>query len=468
MLASVLLTVFLSGCIKKKTEPTPTPKSSVKEVKVFSFLALGSTVTGTINGTTITATLPVGTDLTKLIPTITVSDKATVSPASGVAQDFSKAVTYTVTAENGTTQAYTVTVSIVNNGTVYIGNLNGIFYALDALTGAKKWEFKAGNGIQSTATVVNGIVYFSCLDKKLYALDAVTGAKKWEFLHGMGNAFWAPMVADGLIYFGGDPNFYALDAVTGAKKWEFKGDDAYTFQTSPTVVGGVVYVSLRGTAASIQGVGTFALDAKTGAKLWSKPTGVWVTESSPAVVNNVVYAGSEFDGISAFEVATGTVKWKMAEVSCANSSPTVANGIVYIGSGMFGTNNKKLYALDASTGAKKWDYGIEESTAGYSSPIVMGGIVYIGSGATLYAVDAATGAKKWDAKPEANTLIYSGPVVAASLVYIGIGKKVYAFDATAGTKKWEFASDRTFDQSSPCVVAKDGVVYHAGISGMVQ
>lgn len=52
------------------------------------------------------------TDLSKLMPTIEVSEKATVTPASGAAQDFSngKTVTYTVTAENGTKVTYTASV----------------------------------------------------------------------------------------------------------------------------------------------------------------------------------------------------------------------------------------------------------------------------------------------------------------------------------------------------------------------
>lgn len=51
-------------------------------------------------------------DVTALVPTIVVSEGATVSPASGTAQDFSSPVTYTVTAADGeTTAAYTVSIS---------------------------------------------------------------------------------------------------------------------------------------------------------------------------------------------------------------------------------------------------------------------------------------------------------------------------------------------------------------------
>ena len=61
--------------------------------------------------------LPAETDVTQLVPTIIVSEGATVEPASGVAQDFTNPVIYTVTAQNGTTAVYTVTV-IVEGGEV--------------------------------------------------------------------------------------------------------------------------------------------------------------------------------------------------------------------------------------------------------------------------------------------------------------------------------------------------------------
>jgi len=61
--------------------------------------------------------LPAGTDVTELVPTIEVSEGATVEPASGVAQDFTNPVNYTVMAQNGTTAVYTVTV-VVEGGDV--------------------------------------------------------------------------------------------------------------------------------------------------------------------------------------------------------------------------------------------------------------------------------------------------------------------------------------------------------------
>jgi len=53
------------------------------------------------------------------------------------------------------------------------------------------------------------------------------------------------------------------------------------------------------------------------------------------------------------------------------SSPTVANGIAYVGS-----DDGNVYALDATTGMKVWNY----TTFGpvWSSPTVVNDIVYVG------------------------------------------------------------------------------------------
>ena len=60
---------------------------------------------------TIALTVPYGTDVTALVPTITHTG-ASVSSNTGVAQNFTNPVTYTVTAADASTQAYTVTVTV--------------------------------------------------------------------------------------------------------------------------------------------------------------------------------------------------------------------------------------------------------------------------------------------------------------------------------------------------------------------
>ncbi len=61
---------------------------------------------------TIIITMPFGTNITSLAPEITVSDGASISPATEELVDFSNPVSYMVTAQDGSIQKWTVTVMI--------------------------------------------------------------------------------------------------------------------------------------------------------------------------------------------------------------------------------------------------------------------------------------------------------------------------------------------------------------------
>ncbi|MDR1984756.1 MAG: Ig-like domain-containing protein, partial [Prevotellaceae bacterium] len=62
----------------------------------------------------ISVTMPAETDVTSLVPAITISDYAIISPLSGVAQDFTNIFDYTVTAQNGTVKVWHVTVRLAD------------------------------------------------------------------------------------------------------------------------------------------------------------------------------------------------------------------------------------------------------------------------------------------------------------------------------------------------------------------
>ena len=69
------------------------------------------------SGKSITANVPFGADL-NLVPNIKISDKAIITPASGTKQDFSKAVNYTVKAENESSNTYTVNLKPAGKPTI--------------------------------------------------------------------------------------------------------------------------------------------------------------------------------------------------------------------------------------------------------------------------------------------------------------------------------------------------------------
>jgi hypothetical protein len=96
---------------------------SAKQLLSFSFGSLGNAV---ISGNTVTKYLPAGTNLSALAPTYTASFFATGSPASATPRDFRFPQTYTITAEDGSTADYTVTVTLVSPVTYnFTGGLQG-------------------------------------------------------------------------------------------------------------------------------------------------------------------------------------------------------------------------------------------------------------------------------------------------------------------------------------------------------
>ena len=76
------------------------------------------------------------------------------------------------------------------------------------------------------------------------------------------------------------------------------------------------------------------------------------------------------------------------------------NGVIFTG----GAFDKKVYALDASTGTQKWTYTMDEGLT--TAPAVIGNTVYVTStlGNTTYALTADTGAFNGASKLQATSI----------------------------------------------------------------
>ncbi len=90
--------------------------SSDKDITAFELSdQVGPTA---ISGTSIAVTMPIGSDVTNLVPTSLVfSAGATISPAVNDAQDFSAPVDYVVTAQDNSTKTYTINVTVLDDTT---------------------------------------------------------------------------------------------------------------------------------------------------------------------------------------------------------------------------------------------------------------------------------------------------------------------------------------------------------------
>ena len=203
--------------------------------------------------------------------------------------------------------------------------------------------------------------------------------------------------------------------------------------------------------------------------------------STPAIVQGVVFVGSNDGNLYALDQQTGAMKWKFEAHSRVPSSPAVADGVVY-----FGSYDGFFYAVDASDGKLKWKFrnaGERRFAATHlhgsqpvgetmpdpfdvylSSPAVWNGKVYFGSGdGNIYALDAATGSVKW--KFHTGDVVHASPAIADGRLYIGSWDSYfYALDANSGKQLWRFKTGEDPDihnqvgiQSSATVA--QGMVY---------
>ena len=156
------------------------------------------------------------------------------------------------------------------------------------------------------------------------------------------------------------------------------------------------------------------------------------TTWSPIAMGGVLYVGSEVGEIHALDSETGRLLWSHAVGIryYVPQAPTIAGGVFYYSVGGLNVELDAvgLYALDASTGARLWDF--RTHSAGFrfqqvvSSPVVADGIVYFTSEsrargtAYLHALDAMTGVHLWEVEPEYHV---GTPTIAGGVAYFAAG-----------------------------------------------
>ncbi len=341
---------------------------------------------------------------------------------------------------------------------------NGVGTGSPVLTPTLLWNYTTWGGVLSSPAIVNGVVYIGS-EGDVYALNAANGHKLWNYTTGGNSGVSSPAVVGGVVYIGSEVSagsngyvgtVYALNAANGAKLWNYTTGNYYNYvDSSPAVVDGVVYIGSSvglalpppPTLAIILGT-VYALNATNGDKLWNYTTDSSV-DSSPAVVNGVVYVGSEDGYVYALKATNGVQLWNYQTSGGVYSSPAV-NQVVYVGSGF------SVYALNAATGIKIWNYNTGSFVK--SSPAVVNGVVYFGSdNSNVYALNATNGDKLWNYTT--GNGVESSPAVVGGVVYISsFDGNLYALNATSGTKIWNYANG--FGYSSPAIV--NGVVYVGG------
>src|ERR671939_2250160 len=275
--------------------------------------------------------------------------------------------------------------------------------------------------------------------------------------------------------------YSSLNQITTGNVAQLKGawtfhtgafSDATSFESSPIVSGGVMY--LTGPQSQV-----YALDAKTGSELWK-----YVPDYSGTAIAGVT-------GTAALPLCCGQV----------NRGVALGDGRVYVAQ-----LDDKLTALDARSGNVLWSVQDDDPRAGYSqtmAPLFYEGLVIVGVSGAEYeirghvtAYDAASGRQVWrfytipapgefgaDTWPQdSNIWQYGGgsmwqtPALDPDLgmLYIAVGnpspdldgtvragnnlftESIVALDARTGQRKWHFQEVHhdiwDYDTVSPAVL----------------
>jgi len=220
----------------------------------------------------------------------------------------------------------------------------------------------------SPAIGANGVLYLA--NQTLYAFDAAgaancsgtpkTCAPLWTAATSNSPTYSAPAVANGTVYVGSwNSKLYAFNAAGSTNcSTTATGKTCTPLWTAatptsiggtPAVANGVVYtVSGNGTLSAFDAAGSKncsgTVTAKTCTPLWSSAPGGsgYVTSSSPAVANGVVYFSSTNGGTYGYDAAgsldcsvSGTAKtcsplWGAVTGFIGGGSPAIVNGVLYI------------------------------------------------------------------------------------------------------------------------------------------
>jgi len=118
-------------------------------------------------------------------------------------------------------------------------------------------------------------------------------------------------------------------------------------------------------------------------------------------------------------------------------TPVLHGGCIYVatyGKGQDGEPSGKLYALDASTGAKVWEGSL--ASGAEHPPVIADGRIIVGGSPWLQAFQLSDGKPLWKVDTGAGTWLGMGGTD-AERYYVATGKKLLAVDLAKGEIAWQ-------------------------------
>ena len=308
----------------------------------------------------------------------------------------------------------------------------------------------------------------------------------WRVPVGIGHA--SPIVVGDRVYVftreGEDEVLQALDLASGARAWRQAYPAPYSLnaaasshgkgpKATPALADGRIFT--LGIAGRLS-----AFDAASGRPLWQKDfagqyrasSPLYGTATSPLVDRGLVIAwvGTDGDGaLSAFDAATGAVRWTWKGDGPGYSSPVVAElgGVRQVVT----QSQRNLLGVSVDKGALLWKIPFTTEYAQNSvTPVVAGDrVVYSGIGHPVKAVRPWREGGAWHAEPawgnsEVTSYMSTPVLVGGRLCGLSARKKGQAFCLDAATGKTLWLSEGR-DGDNAAVIAGGGVLFILSTDG---
>lgn len=316
---------------------------------------------------------------------------------------------------------------------------------------SRAWSSSIGRGatdrmpLTAPPIMADGRIYTINNNAEIYAFDVKNGKKIWSSKI-IKKGEDEPVIGGGLAFSGnilfatnGFNEVLALNPLNGNILW--RADTKTPVRAAPSAIPGRVFVMTMDNQ-------TLAFDATNGKKLWShrglsSDAGV-LGAATPAISRDAVIAAYSSGEVYALQIDTGLALWSenlsplarvagQTSLSDIRALPVIDNNIVYAAS-----YTNRMSAVDARTGQPIWQ--IPVGTA--STPWVSGNRIYIvESQGTLMSLDRANGNMIWqtalprfkDVKDREGVIAWQGPILAGGrLILLGSNGEARDFNPVNG------------------------------------
>lgn len=213
-------------------------------------------------------------------------------------------------------------------------------FRYDLMSGKYQWKIDAGD-IASEPLILDQCIFITALYKHIDQYHPERGARIWQAK--LPNQIQSsPAAHQNRIVFGCDDGLvYAVDKGTGNVVWKFK--TSASVPATPAIRDTFVYIGSR------DGI-FYALSLNDGHELWRYEATGQILHGA-AVDSKQVIFGTTSSRLHCLDRLTGKEQWTFSAKSVISTSPLITQGKVFVGS-----LDHHYYALDLATGKEVWKY----------------------------------------------------------------------------------------------------------------